>query len=170
MKAPPCTSSHARPRHSLWSILPCQAPSLPLVHPPMPGPVTPSGPSSHARPRHSLWSILPCQAPSLPLVHPPMPGPVTPSGPSSHARPRHSRWSILPCQAPSLPLVHPTPCRHTLGMWGTACAPLHQSGCPLHFLMKEHYSRSIPAPGQSLTSNLANESSSFLDAHTLMLV
>ena len=61
--------------------------------------------------------------------------------------------SILPCQAPSLPLVHPTPCRHTLGMWGTACSPLHQSGCSLHFLMKG-LSGSTPAPGQSQTTPL----------------
>ena len=107
-----------------------------------------------------LRGILPCQAPSLPLVYPPMSGPAPPSGLSSHARPRYSLWSILPCQALSLPLVHPTPCRHTLGMWGTACSPLHQSGCSLHFLTKG-LSGSTPAPGQSLSSYLTNESSSF---------
>ena len=69
-----------------------------------------------------------------------------------HTHPRMLE-TILPCQALSLPLVHPTPCRHTLRMWGTACSPLHQSGCSLHFLMKG-LSGSTPAPGQSLTTPL----------------
>ena len=47
----------------------------------------------------------------------------------------------------------PTPCRHTLGMWGTACSPPNQSGCSLHFLMKG-LSGSTPAPGQFLTTPL----------------
>ena len=58
---------------------------------------------------------------------------------------------ILPNQGSVSPA--PTPCRHTLGMWGTACSPLHQSGCSLYFLMKG-LSGSTPAPGQSLTTPL----------------